>query len=98
MQFLSNFLNQISSFDIKNHYVLIFTILAGFFSLYAVWREGRKDGFSEEKLFDNYILSIFVALLFSRVFYAVEARFLFGPFLQHVFYFWLSGFNIEGFI
>ncbi len=98
MQFFSNFLNQISSFDIKNHYVLVFTILAGVSSLYAVWREGRKDGFSEEKLFDNYILSIFVALLFSRIFYAVEARFLFGPFLQHVFYFWRAGFNIEGFI
>lgn len=88
----------LSLFGIQISIINIFVIAGLIFSLYAVWREGRKDGFSEERLFDNYIVSLLIALLFSRIFYAISARFLFVPFLQHVFYFWRPGLNFEGFL
>lgn len=76
----------------------LFLIIGFLFSLYAVWKEGRKDGFDEEHLFDKYLLTFAVALIFSRVFYAIESRYLLLPALRHVVSFWTSGLNLEGFI
>ncbi len=76
----------------------IFLFLGLFFSFYAVWREGRKDGFDQERFFDSYIVVLLISIIFSRIFYGIGARFLFGPFLEHVFYFWRSGFGVDGFI
>lgn len=67
-------------------------------SLFVVWKEGRKDGFSQERLFDNYLLTLLVASLFSRIFYGLQSRFLFPVLVKHVFYFWTPGFSPEGFI
>jgi len=78
--------------------ITIFIFFAVLFSLYAVWREGRKDGFDQEKIFDNYLVTLLIALVFSRVAYAIEARFLFWPFIQHIYTFWSAGLNLQGFI
>jgi len=98
MQILDKIISQISSFSIQGHILEVFIIFGFIISLYVVWREGRRDGFLEEKLFDNYLLSFIVALFFSRIFYAISARFLLVPFIQHVLYFWTPGFNLEGFV
>lgn len=73
-------------------------ILAFILSLFVVWKEGRKDGFSQEKLFDNYLLTLLIALLFSRIFFGLQSRFLFSAFVKHILYFWTPGLSLEGFI
>ena len=72
-------LGNISLFGVNIPIISIISGIAFIFSLYAVWREGRRDGFSEERLFDNYILSLIIAFTFSRISYAITARFLFLP-------------------
>ena len=76
----------------------LFFILALLFSLFAVWQEGRKDGFNEEKLFDKYLLSVLLALLLSRTYHALEKHYLFLPLLKHVFTLWEPGLSLEGFL
>jgi RNA polymerase-binding transcription factor DksA len=88
----------INLFGLNLPVFIIFILLGLLFSFYAVWREGRKDGFDQEKLFDNYILTLLAGLIFGRIFFGVRARFLLGPFLEHVFYFWRPGVSVDGFI
>ncbi|MBD3366462.1 hypothetical protein GF360_03960 [candidate division WWE3 bacterium] len=74
-------------------------LIAGFlFSLYPVWREGRKDGFDEEKLFDKYLLSLVAGLLVSRAFYAYNSRYLPMPLLKHTILIWKPGVSFPGFL
>ena len=75
----------------------LFFILALLFSLFAVWQEGRKDGFNEERLFDKYLLVVLLALLFSRTYHALEKHYLFFPLIKHVLTLWKPGLSLEGF-
>lgn len=90
--------SEVAIFGITLYTQGLFFILALLFSLFAVWQEGRKDGFNEEKLFDKYLLTVLLALLFSRTYYALEKHYLFVPLLKHVLMLWKSGLSLEGFL
>jgi RNA polymerase-binding transcription factor DksA len=76
----------------------LFLIVGFIFSLFAVWKEGRKDGFNVERLFDKYILATLLGLIVSRLLYGYNMRYLFFPLLRHVFSFWEPGLSLRGYI
>lgn len=80
----------------KIHTIGIFISLAFLLALFVFWQEGRKDGFSEEKLFDLFLVSVVSSLLVSRLQYAFIARMdLYGSF-YHILNFWTPGFGSAG--
>src|SRR3989344_2010720 len=72
-------------------------ILVGFLLLaFGVWSEGKKDGFSEEKLFDLLLLTIFSAILFSRFFYALGTATTFEALVNKIYKVWEPGYSLTG--
>lgn len=74
----------------------IFVLLGFLILAYVVWSEGKKDGFSEERLFDMLLLTIFSAILFSRAFYASATAPTFNALATMVYRIWEPGYNPVG--
>lgn len=48
-----------------------FLFLGFFLAAFAVWRQARSSGLSEEKVFDTFFLTTFIALLVSRASFVI---------------------------
>ncbi len=84
----------ISNFTIQTFGIFV---LLGFLILaFVIWSEGKKDGFSEEKLFDLLLLTVFSAILFSRVFYAVSKVTTFSDLISKIYHIWEPGYDVTG--
>lgn len=74
----------------------LFLLLGYLLTAFAVWQEGSKDGFDEEKIFDLLIVSTLSAVLFSRLFYALSSGATFAEALTHTYRVWTPGMGILG--
>ena len=63
---------------------------------YVLWREGKKQGYSEEKLLDFSILSLIAALVGGRLLYVLINFEQFSGNLKKAVYFWEGGFAYYG--
>ena len=74
----------------------IFVLLGFLMFAFVVWSEGKKDGFSEERLFDLLLLSVFSAIFFSRLFYAFTTATTFEALVNTTYKVWQPGYNLTG--
>ncbi len=73
-----------------------FLALAYMFATYVFWREGKKQGYQEEKLLDFSIISLLAALVGGRVFYVLINLKQFSGDLKSALYVWEGGFAYYG--
>ena len=73
-----------------------FLALAYLFATYVLWREGKKQGYQEEKLLDFSIISLVTALVGGRVFYVLINLKQFAGDFRSAFYIWEGGFAYYG--
>lgn len=74
----------------------IFVLLGFLLLAYVVWKEGKADGFGEEKLFDLLLVSLVSSILISRTIFAFYTSRDSGEFFGHIFKVWVPGFNPLG--
>jgi hypothetical protein len=88
-----------AQFNILNLSIQTFGLflLFGFVLLaFIVWKEGKNDGFDEERLFDLLLLSMLSAVLLSRAFYATNNVTSGRAFFEQIYKVWLPGYNLYG--
>ncbi|HSX57751.1 MAG TPA: prolipoprotein diacylglyceryl transferase [Candidatus Saccharimonadales bacterium] len=73
-----------------------FLALAFAAATYIIWREGKKQGFQEEKLMDFSIANLLAAVIGGRIYYAIINFHLFASDLRTILYFWEGGFAFYG--
>ncbi len=74
----------------------IFVLIGFLFLSFAVWYEGRKDGFDEEKLFDALLLASVGSVMLSRMVFAIGNKYPLDATLAHTYKFWTPGTNPYG--
>ncbi|MCL4397453.1 prolipoprotein diacylglyceryl transferase [Patescibacteria group bacterium] len=65
----------------------VFLSLAVLLASFLVWKQARKKGLPEEKVFDTFILTIFVAIIFARLGYVFSHWEVFGADPSRIFLF-----------
>ena len=75
----------------------IFIALAFLLIVFVIWREGKKDGFDEERLFDLFIASNFFAFALSRIIFALVNKATLPQIFNHTIRFWENGMNVYGY-
>jgi len=88
--------SQLNFFNITINTFGIFIFLGFLFLAFIVWKEGKKDGFDEERLFDILLTASFLSVLFSRVFYAFGNSITASAFFNQVIKIWTVGFDPLG--
>lgn len=73
-----------------------FLALAYLVATYIFWKEGKKQGYQEEKLLDFSILALIAALIGGRILYFFINIDIFRNDLVKVLYFWEGGFAYYG--
>lgn len=73
-----------------------FLALAYLVATYIFWKEGKKQGYQEEKLLDFSILALIAALVGGRIFYIILHFEIFKTDFRKMFYFWEGGFAYFG--
>lgn len=73
-----------------------FLALAYFFGSFILWREGRKQGYNEEKLLDLSIIGLVASLLGGRAYYVLLNWGLFKDDPTTAVYFWQGGLAFHG--
>ncbi len=73
-----------------------FLAVAYLVATYILWREGKKQGYQEEKLIDFSIANLIAALVGGRLFYALINFHTFQGNLKSILYFWEGGFAYYG--
>jgi phosphatidylglycerol:prolipoprotein diacylglycerol transferase len=63
---------------------------------FILWREGKRQGYNEEKLLDLSIFCLVAAIIFGRAVYVLLNRNIFGDEPVSVLYFWQGGFVYYG--
>lgn len=89
------------SIDILNFQIpslSIFIALAFLLIVFVIWREGKRDGFDEERLFDLFIASNFVAFTLSRIVFAFSNKATLAQTIKHTVRFWESGMNAGAYV
>ncbi len=73
-----------------------FLAVAYLAATFILWREGKRQGYNEEKLLDLSVISLVGALIGGRVFFALLnlGRFTEDP--ASIFYFWQGGISFYG--
>ena len=90
------FPSQIQILNLSLNTFGIFVLLGFLLLAYVVWKEGKRDGFTEEKLFDLLLLSLTFAILLSRAIFAFYTSRNSGEFFGHILKIWTPGFNPYG--
>ncbi len=73
-----------------------FLALAYLLATYVFWREGKRQGYQEEKLIDFSVASLVAAILGGRILYSLINFELFSSDPKRIFYFWEGGFAYFG--
>lgn len=73
-----------------------FLALAFLVATYVFWREGKKQGYQEEKLLDFSIISLLAALVGGRILYVLINFEQFSGNFGRILYFWEGGFAYFG--
>ena len=73
-----------------------FLALAYLIATYIFWREGKRQGYQEEKLVDFSVASLVAAIVGGRLLYTLLNFELFRTDLLRIFYFWEGGFAYYG--
>jgi phosphatidylglycerol:prolipoprotein diacylglycerol transferase len=73
-----------------------FLALAYFLGTFVLWREGRKQGYNEEKLLDLSIIGLIVSLIGGRLYFVLLHRELFVEDPTRILFFWQGGFAFHG--
>lgn len=73
-----------------------FLALAYLAATYVLWREGKKQGYQEEKLIDFSIITLIAALVGGRLLYVLINFGVFSADLKKILYFWEGGFAYYG--
>lgn len=73
-----------------------FLALAYLWGTYVLWKEGKKQGYQEEKLIDFSIVTLVGALVGGRLLYVLINFEQFSSDLKKIFYFWEGGFAYYG--
>ncbi len=83
-------------YGIEIHTFGLFLLMGLLLMAFVVWSEGKKDGFSEERLFDLMLVSLVSSVLFSRIGFAFNHVVSFKDFITHVYKIWTPGFSYLG--
>lgn len=73
-----------------------FLVLAYFLATFILWREGKRQGYNEEKLLDLSIISLVAALIGGRIYYVILNWNVFVDQPVNIFAFWQGGFAFHG--
>src|SRR4030042_31877 len=73
-----------------------FLTVAYFVATFILWREGKRQGYNEEKLLDLSVISLIAAILGGRVYYLFLNWQFFSDEPVRAFYFWEGGFAYHG--
>jgi phosphatidylglycerol:prolipoprotein diacylglycerol transferase len=73
-----------------------FLALGYLFATFLLWREGKRQGYSEEKLLDLSVASLVAAIIGGRIFYTLLHLGDFQDNPTRVFFFWEGGFAYYG--
>lgn len=74
----------------------LFLVLAYFLATFILWREGKRQGYNEEKLLDFSVLSLVSALIGGRIYYVILNWNIFLDEPVNIFAFWQGGFAFHG--
>ena len=74
----------------------IFILLGFLLFAFVTWKEGRGDGFTEERLFDLLLISLTVSIILSRAIFAFYTSRSSGEFFGHILRVWTPGYNFYG--
>lgn len=73
-----------------------FLVLAYFLATFILWREGKRQGYNEEKLLDLSIISLVATLIGGRIYYVILNWNIFVEQPTSIFAFWQGGFAFHG--
>ncbi len=73
-----------------------FLVLAYFLATFILWREGKRQGYNEEKLLDLSVISLVSALIGGRIYYVILNWDIFVDAPTSIFAFWQGGFAFHG--
>lgn len=80
----------------KIHTSSLFLLMAVLCASYIIWKEGKKDGFDEENLFDAIIASLLSGVFTGRVVFAFLSFTSPINIIKHILLFWTPGIDILG--
>src|SRR4030042_6258421 len=73
-----------------------FLVLAYLAATFILWREGKRQGYNEERLLDLSIISLIASLIGGRVLFVILNIPLFQEEPISALYFWQGGFVYQG--
>lgn len=73
-----------------------FLVLAYFAATFILWREGKRQGYNEEKLLDFSIISLIASLIGGRIYYVLLNWSFFAADPVNLLSFWDGGFAFHG--
>ena len=73
-----------------------FLVLAYFLATFILWREGKRQGYNEEKLLDLSVIALVSALIGGRIYYVILNWNIFIEEPTSVFALWQGGFALHG--
>src|SRR3989304_9511047 len=73
-----------------------FLVLAYFAATFILWREGKRQGYNEEKLLDLSVISLISALIGGRIYYVILNSEFFTEDPGSILAFWQGGFAFHG--
>ena len=93
---MTNLPAQINLYNLTFNTFGLFMLFGFILLAYVFWKEGKGDGFDEERLFDLLLISLISSLFFSRLFFAISAKISFLLVPTHIAKFWTPGHNMLG--